>query len=376
VIEGSNNSLSAPTPQTLGGTSYAWVSWSDGGEQTHNIVANASVTYTAAYANQAPIASAAGSPTNGPAPLTVTFNGSNSSDPEGGPLTYAWDLDGDGAFDDSAAVQPTHTYTQPGTYNARLRVTDAQNQTSTSAPVTISAVPSPQSADLALGKTGAMSGSNVLWNVTVSNLGPNGAQNVVVTDTLPARVSFVLAPGCTYVGATRTVRCGLASLAQSGTASFTITTSVSGKGNGWITNIAQVSSSTPDPRTANNTESARVRIGPSAWIDTATVEVAANGRALILLRCRASTGGCRGSITFERRVGAARTRTGRRHRLCSGSFRLRAGEGRRVPVRLTSEGFALLRARHLLSVRAIVVSRDASGHRTTASRLVVLRTPR
>jgi hypothetical protein len=99
-----------------------------------------------------------------------------------------------------------------------------------------------------------------------------------------------------------------------------------------------------------------------------------------LLRCRATTGGCRGSITFERRVGTARTRAGRPHRLpvrlSSGSFQLRAGERRPVPVRLTSHGIALLRARHQLSVRAVVVSRDASGHRTTVSRLVVLRTQR
>jgi uncharacterized repeat protein (TIGR01451 family) len=344
-----------------------------------------SATYTAAYqaANQAPIVSGTASPTNGPAPLTVQFDGRGSSDPEGGPLTYAWDLDGDGAFDDSTSVQPTYIYTQPGSYNARLRVTDAQNQSATSAPVTISAnsIPSPpQSADLALAKTGALSGSNMLWNLSVRNLGPNGAQNAVVTDTLPSRVSFVSAPGCTYNGSTRTVRCGLASLAQSGMASFTITTSAPTNGNGWITNTAQVSSSTPDPFTANNTAGVRVRIGPSAWIDTATVEVSANGRALILLRCRATTGGCRGSITFERRVGAARTRVGTRHglvvRLSSGSFRLRAGERRPVFLRLTSRGFALLRARRQLSVRAIVVSRDATGHRTTASRLVVLRTQR
>jgi uncharacterized repeat protein (TIGR01451 family) len=400
-----------------------------------------------AYApNQPPIASATASPTNGPAPLTVNFNGSGSSDPEGGPLAYAWDLDGDGAFDDSTAVQPTRTYTQPGTYNARLRVIDDQNQSATSAPITISAnntpptatieapvagttwkvgdlisfdgsatdpqqgtlpnsalswelilhhcpsdchthpiqtwggdpatwffnapdheypsylelrltatdgggltdtktlqldprtvalsfqsspsglqlvvggsssttpftrtviegsnnsisaptpqtlggtnyawvswsdggaqshniiasaastysatyqeVAPPQSADLALAKTVAPSGQNLVWSVGVTNQGPNAAQNVVVTDSLPSRLSLVSAPGCTYNSATRTVRCELLSLAQGGTASFTITTSVTGKGNGWITNTAQVSSSTTDPSTGNNTGSARIR---------------------------------------------------------------------------------------------------------------------
>jgi NPCBM/NEW2 domain-containing protein len=51
VIVGSLNSLSAPSPQTLGGTSYTFSSWSDGGGQTHNITAPASAaTYTATYA--------------------------------------------------------------------------------------------------------------------------------------------------------------------------------------------------------------------------------------------------------------------------------------------------------------------------------------
>jgi glucose/arabinose dehydrogenase len=51
VIVGSSNSVSAISPQTLNGTSYSFGSWSDGGAQTHNIVAPASAaTLTAAYA--------------------------------------------------------------------------------------------------------------------------------------------------------------------------------------------------------------------------------------------------------------------------------------------------------------------------------------
>lgn len=95
--------------------------------------------------NQPPVAVASASPTSGAAPLTVAFNGSASSDPEGAALTFAWDLDADGAFDDSAAVTASYTYTQPGTYQATLRVTDTAGASSTSS-VTISVGNTPPTA--------------------------------------------------------------------------------------------------------------------------------------------------------------------------------------------------------------------------------------
>lgn len=49
VIEGSGNSIGAPSPQTLGGQSHSWLSWSDGGAQTHNITADDTTTYSAAF---------------------------------------------------------------------------------------------------------------------------------------------------------------------------------------------------------------------------------------------------------------------------------------------------------------------------------------
>ena len=39
AILGSTLSISAPSPQASGGTAYEFVSWSDGGAQTHNVVA-------------------------------------------------------------------------------------------------------------------------------------------------------------------------------------------------------------------------------------------------------------------------------------------------------------------------------------------------
>jgi uncharacterized repeat protein (TIGR01451 family) len=97
--------------------------------------------------NQPPIAVATASPQSGPAPLTVAFDGSGSSDPDpGDTITYAWDLDGDGSFDDSHDPRPSYTY-QAGSYNVRLRVTDPRGATGT-ASLTINASQTPPTATL------------------------------------------------------------------------------------------------------------------------------------------------------------------------------------------------------------------------------------
>ena len=112
-----------------------------------------------ASANQPPVAVATANPTSGAAPLTVNFDGSGSSDPDGDPITYAWDLDGDGLYDDSTAAQPTFTYTQSGTYTARLQVTDSPGASSVSGPITITVGNTPPTATI-----NAPSGS-LMWRV-------------------------------------------------------------------------------------------------------------------------------------------------------------------------------------------------------------------
>ena len=94
------------------------------------------ISYTAA--NNPPTAVMSANPTTGPAPLTVSFNGSGSSDPDPGTtLTYAWDLDDDGAFDDATGPNASWTY-QNGVYTPALRVTDNQGASDTDS-VTITA---------------------------------------------------------------------------------------------------------------------------------------------------------------------------------------------------------------------------------------------
>jgi glucose/arabinose dehydrogenase len=87
------------------------------------------IRYTAG--NQAPTAVARATPTTGAAPLQVAFDGTGSRDADGDALSFAWDLDGDGAYDDSGSATPSWTYTTPGAVPARLRVTDARGATAT-----------------------------------------------------------------------------------------------------------------------------------------------------------------------------------------------------------------------------------------------------
>jgi glucose/arabinose dehydrogenase/PKD repeat protein len=94
------------------------------------------ITYTAA--NQPPVAAITASPANGPLPLTVSFDGTGSSDPEGKPLSYSWDLNGDGTFGDSTGSTASYTYTTAGVYHPSLRVTDDQGASDT-ASVTVMA---------------------------------------------------------------------------------------------------------------------------------------------------------------------------------------------------------------------------------------------
>jgi PKD repeat protein len=105
------------------------------------------ITYTSG--NTPPTAVVSATPASGVAPLTVSFDGRGSSDPDPGDiLTYAWDLDDDGAYDDATTPTASWTYQQPGTYTPELRVTDGQGASDTEA-VTISAGNSAPTATIA-----------------------------------------------------------------------------------------------------------------------------------------------------------------------------------------------------------------------------------
>jgi glucose/arabinose dehydrogenase len=76
-------------------------------------------------ANKPPVAVAAAVPASGPVPLSVAFDATPSTDPEGTALRYEWDLDGNGTFAESTSSRPTRIYAAAGLYTVRVRVTDA-----------------------------------------------------------------------------------------------------------------------------------------------------------------------------------------------------------------------------------------------------------
>ena len=71
--------------------------------------------------NSPPVASFTYSPSSGNAPLNVSFDASSSYDPDGSITSYTWSF-GDGGS--GSGIATTHTYTNAGTYTARLAVTD------------------------------------------------------------------------------------------------------------------------------------------------------------------------------------------------------------------------------------------------------------
>ena len=86
------------------------------------------VVVTAAVANAVPTAVISVTPSSGTAPLTVTFNASNSADSDGTIESYSWSF-GDGSS--GSGKTSTHTYTTKASFTAILTVTDNMGATKT-----------------------------------------------------------------------------------------------------------------------------------------------------------------------------------------------------------------------------------------------------
>ena len=97
---------------------------------------------TAAFGPNQPPTASAGGPYSTPEGTNVALTAAGSSDPDGDALTYAWDLDNDGAYDDSTSQTPTFTNVgDNGSFTVKVTVTDSYGSSSaTAATVTVTNV--------------------------------------------------------------------------------------------------------------------------------------------------------------------------------------------------------------------------------------------
>jgi uncharacterized repeat protein (TIGR01451 family) len=108
-------------------------------------------------------------------------------------------------------------------------------------------------ADVSLVKTGpaiVLAGSNLTYNIAVSNAGPTAATNVIVKDTLPASAAFVSATGGGVHAGNLVTWPALANFPNGAATNFSVT--VTAPPSGLFTNSASATSGTPDPNTSNN----------------------------------------------------------------------------------------------------------------------------
>ena len=125
-------------------------------------------------------------------------------------------------------------------------------------------------ADLTITKTDSrdpvLVDSQFQYSLQINNLGPSPATNVVVTDSLPAQLSFVSATStqgsCSF--SSPTVTCQLGTLAQGANAAVVIT--VTGSTPVTVTNTATVTANEPDGNSTNNSSSQSTKISASPSI--------------------------------------------------------------------------------------------------------------
>jgi len=110
-------------------------------------------------------------------------------------------------------------------------------------------------ADLSISKVDSpdpvVAGNILTYTVTVFNAGPNTAQTVVVTDTLPAGVVFLSTAGCAEDPG-GVPNCTLGSIPAGGSAQYTISVAVNPQTLGVISNSVSVAAATQDPEGNNN----------------------------------------------------------------------------------------------------------------------------
>lgn len=158
----------------------------------------------------------------------------------------------------TATVQITVTPTVTGTLNNTVNVTTSEsdvNPVNNNANSSVSVLTPAITADVAVTMSGTPSTvrryENVTYTINVSNIGPNSASNVTLTDAVPSGfrvVSSYSAQGNCY--GTSSVTCLFNTMASGASATATIV--LQARSRGTYANVSSVTTTTRDSNSANN----------------------------------------------------------------------------------------------------------------------------
>jgi glucose/arabinose dehydrogenase len=173
MLPGSNglpdpNNIVAFATGTAGAYSPVDLETGPGGDLYYVDLTGGTIRRIRYYAgNRPPVAAVTATPTYGAVPLNVSFDARSSSDADADPLTYSWDLDGNGTFGDAVGPTASFTYTSAGARVVSVRVSDPLGASSVATvkvsagntpPIATISAPSP-SAKWKVGDTITFSGS-------------------------------------------------------------------------------------------------------------------------------------------------------------------------------------------------------------------------
>ena len=185
----------------------------------------------------------------------------------------------------TTTVPGTVITNSPGVTTATSDPNSANNSASTT-----TVVASPTQADLAIVKTASPEpvnqGTNITYQLRVTNSGPAVAQGVTVSDPLPAQVTYtsVFTTQGTCTQSAGTVSCTLGSISVGATVLVTINANAATFSSATLaSNTATVSSTTGDPSSANNSSTAISTIQSPTAVQLASFRAIARSQGGVTL---------------------------------------------------------------------------------------------
>jgi uncharacterized repeat protein (TIGR01451 family) len=223
-------------------------------DQPDPLPANNAATQTTNINPNAPPTVSGFTPASGPSGTSVTINGTNFYS------TSAVKFNGTSAAFTTVSNSQVVATVPAGATTGVISITNVSGSSSSASSFTVTPAP-----DLAIAKNASAPtvpvSTGFSYTIDVTNGGAGAANDVTVTDTLPAGVTFgsISAPGWSCSG-TSSITCTAGALAA-GNSMSTITINVTAPSTGTtVANTATVSTTTPEASTANNSSTASVGV--------------------------------------------------------------------------------------------------------------------